>query len=602
MQAKKWKIRVAVLCLCLGIASTCPGKVIYVDADAAGANDGRSWGDAYNFLQDALADANIAPKPVEIRVAQGIYRPDEDTFHQEGTGDREASFELINGVTLKGGYAGAGELDPDTRDIELYQTILSGQLDEDGTNSLYVLTGEHVDQTAGLDGLTITAGEHGLWNNEAHPTITSCTFAENREIAMYNEYSDPTVTRCVFMKNSGSAVRNCEGCPTFSHCVFSDNDTYLDGGAVYNDDSAALFTDCIFANNYAYADSGDGGLGGGALFNRWCGSILLGCMFLENGSGFAGGAIVDDSCRLIVDTCEFIGNWAPQYGGAIYSVNGGSTIRNCTFRANSASQGGAIHSDDSSPIIHDCTFTANSAYYSGGGVHNCFASHMTLDNSMFSGNKALYGGGIYNRYYSSSSLTNCTFSGNYAPNGVALACHSYYDQYPSDVNITNCIFWEGINAIWNNDGSSIVATFSNVQGGWPGESNIDADPCFADPGYWDPNGTHGDANDDFWIDGDYHLKSQAGRWDASEGGWTMDEVTSPCIDAGDPMSPISYEPFPNGGIINIGAYGGTVEASKSYFNEPPCETIVAGDINGDCQVNFSDLCIMALHWCEDYNS
>ena len=65
------------------------------------------------------------------------------------------------------------------------------------------------------------------------------------------------------------------------------------------------------------------------------------------------------------------------------------------------------------------------------------------------------------------------------------------------------------------------------------------------------------------------------------------------------LSPISLEPFPNGGFINIGAYGGTPEASKSYFGEPVCETIVAGDINGDCQANRADLEIMALHWKGD---
>lgn len=40
MQAKKFKIKVVVLCLCLGVVSTCQAKVIYVDADATGANDG----------------------------------------------------------------------------------------------------------------------------------------------------------------------------------------------------------------------------------------------------------------------------------------------------------------------------------------------------------------------------------------------------------------------------------------------------------------------------------------------------------------------------------------------------------------------------------
>ena len=120
--------------------------------------------------------------------------------------------------------------------------------------------------------------------------------------------------------------------------------------------------------------------------------------------------------------------------------------------------------------------------------------------------------------------------------------------------------------------------------------NIDVDPCCSDP-----------------CNGDYHLKSQAGRWtsassvepDANEGRWTKDNVTSPCIDAGDPTSPIGLEPFPNGGRVNMGAYGGTTEASKSYFGKPPCETIVAGDINGDCRVNFLDFALMAFHRLED---
>jgi hypothetical protein len=149
--------------------------------------------------------------------------------------------------------------------------------------------------------------------------------------------------------------------------------------------------------------------------------------------------------------------------------------------------------------------------------------------------------------------------------------------------------------------------YSDVQGGWVGQGNTDVDPCFANPGYWaDPNNpnTPGDPNDPnaIWIDGDCHLKSQAGRWDPKTQSWVKDDVTSPCIDAGDPMSPIGLEPFPNGGRINMGAYGGTAEASKSYFGEPLCETIVAGDINGDCRVDFADFAILAEHWLEDGSS
>ena len=59
--------------------------------------------------------------------------------------------------------------------------------------------------------------------------------------------------------------------------------------------------------------------------------------------------------------------------------------------------------------------------------------------------------------------------------------------------------------------------------------------------------------------------------------------------------------FPNGGILNMGAFGATPKASKSYFGAPPCQTIVAGDINGDCEVNFLDFRLIAFHWSEDNN-
>jgi len=54
-----------------------PSKLIYVDDDAAAGGDGSSWDSAYRDLQDALADANAAQKPVEVHVAQGRYQPDQ---------------------------------------------------------------------------------------------------------------------------------------------------------------------------------------------------------------------------------------------------------------------------------------------------------------------------------------------------------------------------------------------------------------------------------------------------------------------------------------------------------------------------------------------
>ncbi len=99
------------------------------------------------------------------------------------------------------------------------------------------------------------------------------------------------------------------------------------------------------------------------------------------------------------------------------------------------------------------------------------------------------------------------------------------------------------------------------------QHSIDADPCFVSSGHWNLNGTPYDPYDDVWIDGDYHLISQAGRWDPDSQTWVIDDVTSSCVDAGDPNSPVGDEPQPNGGRINLGAYGGTAEASKSHSNQ-----------------------------------
>jgi hypothetical protein len=172
-------------------------------------------------------------------------------------------------------------------------------------------------------------------------------------------------------------------------------------------------------------------------------------------------------------------------------------------------------------------------------------------------------------HYDRLVLTNCTFAGNRSPDGYAFHAYGGHGS-PVDITLRNCIIWgkpHGLDpeARWLSKAS---VTYSEIEGGYPGTGNIDADPLFADPGRWDPNGTPDDVSDDFWVEGDCHLKSCAGRWDSAAGVWVQDDVSSPCIDAGDPGEPVGEEPLPNGGRVNMGAYGGTVEASKSYLNEP----------------------------------
>ena len=111
--------------ICLLLAIPSQAGIIYVDADATGANDGSSWADAYQYLGYALDNASSGD---DIHVAQGIYRPSEGYVAVPDFNWRTTTFQLKNGVTLKGGYAGFSEPDPNARDIELYETILSGDL------------------------------------------------------------------------------------------------------------------------------------------------------------------------------------------------------------------------------------------------------------------------------------------------------------------------------------------------------------------------------------------------------------------------------------------------------------------------------------------
>ena len=97
-----------------------------------------------------------------------------------------------------------------------------------------------------------------------------------------------------------------------------------------------------------------------------------------------------------------------------------------------------------------------------------------------------------------------------------------------------------------------------------GKGNIYIEPLFVDPN-----------------NGDYHLKSERGRYWPRHNVWVLDDVTSDCIDAGDPSDYPSDEPMPNGDIINMGAYGGTAYASMSEM------TYLEADFNHDGVVDES---------------
>ena len=587
--------------LCFVTSPSAHGRVIYVDDDAVGPGDGSSWADAYRFLQDALANANDSAKPVEIRVAQGIYRPDQRAG--QAPGDREATFQLLNGVTLQGGYAGLGGMNPNGWDPTFFRTILNGDLQgnddfqERATlhdNSQHVVTSLGVDDTAVLEGVTVAHGAHfGVVSRVA-------VIPPEGGAGLYNESSSPLIKRCVFLRNFnntgyGSAVLNYGGgTPRFEECTFEENYHVV---ALVDHESHSILHNCRFIKNHSKG-----------IWQIAGTSEIDDCQFVENGST---AVALDNGSRSKISNCAFIAN-VRAIGGAQVECRNCTFERNtskgdsgavridrgsfvdCIFRGNSADIGGAITAV--SLELQRCVFVLNSAREEGAVT----CTEGEIQQCLFAGNQAAQGIGAL-RIRRGATISNCTFVGNRS----AFDGTIYVSGAQQPVAMTNCIFRDNtcfdIN-YWPS--SRIAARYSSVSDAsdqWQttGKAVIDVDPAFVDPGSWDPNGTPDDPNDDFFVEGDYHLKSQAGRWDAVSGSWIKDEVTSPCIDAEDPMSAIGHEPFPNGGRINMGAYGGTAEASKSYFGEPVCETVIAGDINGDCRVDFRDLQIMAGHWLEE---
>jgi hypothetical protein len=535
-------LRVSVLLLA-AICTVAVGENIYVDENATGANNGSSWPDAYNFLQDALADANSAEKPVEIWVAQGAYTPDSNSTLPDGTGKREATFQVINGVSIYGGFPSGGA-EFGQRDPNVYETILSGDLhandvpvndpcdllnDPNRTeNSNNVVTGSGTDLTAVLDGFSIMGGQ---------------------ESGMRNSKGSPTVENCRFTSNSGSGMFNYESKPILFNCTFNGNWAVW-GGGVHNYSSSPIMTSCRFIGNVA-SDSG------GGMYSR-VGSnpALVDCTFDGNASISGGGMGISYNSSAQLTSCTFARNSAEYGGGGIHNYDGSAPVlTNCTFNWNTALTGGGMGNyKDSSATLVDCVFRGNSAGGVGGGMDNS-SSSPALYNCTFSGNSAEWqAGGMYN-YKSSPTLTNCTFSGNSAWDGGGV-----YNRYSSSPTLTNCILW--VNSFPQVSGDATIS-YSNIEDGFHGEGNINVDPCFVDPGHWEPNGTPNGLNDDFWVDGDYHLKSQAGRWDPIGQTWVLDDVSSPCIDSGDPDTCIGFEPNPNGSVVNMGVYGGTAEASLS---------------------------------------
>jgi predicted outer membrane repeat protein len=582
----KLTVVAAVCALIAGLPVPDQARIIYVDDSAAGAADGTSWGNAFPYLQDALA---IADRSDEIRVARGIYKPNGGVTvepYPPGRGHdgteikappRYPPFRLKTGLTLRGGFAGGAADDPNARDVKQFETILSGDLNGDDAAGWWpgdpVYESTRTDnnrvvvesEAAVLDGLVVqSATESGLHNMDGGLRLMNCTFRWNSAAGLFCYGGQSELENCLFQENSrGSSGGG----------IMISGHTYRTAHGEVTFPARLTVRECRFIGNSAWT--------GGAICAGDCRLSLTGCSF-EGNTAVTAGAVALFRGSLALTDCRFEGNLASQSGGAVGLHNQETvTMTRCLFRGNRAVGGGAISNWEGPLTLDSDIFSGNQAEF-GGAIEAVVgwstfplgANDILIRGCVFTGNRGVESGGtIYAGPRANFTITGCTFADNWARTAGWAGSTAYR------VTMDNCILWDGSESIAPSLYVSarsverfpaVIIRYSDVRGGWQGEGNIDADPQFAGPGRWedgsDPGATvtpdHANA---VWVEGDYHLKSQAGRWDTASERWVQDAVTSPCIDAGDPTIPVGEEPQPNGGRINLGAYGGTAEAGKSLL-------------------------------------
>jgi len=273
--------------------------------------------------------------------------------------------------------------------------------------------------------------------------------------------------------------------------------------------------------------------------------------------GRLGGGIYVGRCSPAIVNCTITKNRASDGGGiyiGTYSSNQKVYIDRCVVSDNSANYGGGIDLDIYAfrgIFISNTSFLNNSAVTSGGGISN--GSEAECRNCLFAYNSARYGGAFLGTTLQTSvksTLVSCTILYNTASEEEG-GVRSSANFGVSSTEIKNSIIRSNTAPMGNNltfNGGTNTVTYSNIQGGFAGTGNIDADPLFLDA-----------------ANGNYQL--QAG---------------SPSVNTGDPNSTtasvsvldLEGNPRVDNGRIDMGAYerqsvvGPLVTVQNGNWNDP----------------------------------
>lgn len=540
------------------------GPRLYVDALAIGTNDGSSWMNAYTNLDTALCVAASYPGVTEIWVAGTLpYRPRAGSFASDA---RTATFQLVNGVAVYGGFMG-GETQLNQRMPQANVTVLSGDLWGDdlpgfmntGDNAYHVVTASGCDPTAMLDGFTIRAGE-----------ATGPGFPQTND--------------------RGGGIYALNGSPTIRQCVIEFNRATIGGGFAFVSHSSPVLDTCV-----VHANESMSGGGGGGWFDSAGQPILTNCQFIANwahGGGDGAGLLsTDNVAPLIVDSLFVLNNATGAGGGLAIGGDDGCApaIVRTLFEQNSAQfeGGGMVTLYGARPQVSESRFIQNTAGGNGAGAGSwTFVSANgaapTYTNCAFIGNQTLsgYGGGIDVCIDSSATITNCSFSFNQAMHGCSVSLQNLNGT--ESCTVTNSILWNmtGPEIYEAVPGPVVTVNYSDVTTPWPGIGNHSVPPEFAD--FDGPDNMPGNFDDNLRIRG-FSLLIDAGDNDADIDGWSPGGQGLPAVDLAGRPRRMEHGYVPDTG--NPGAVGAPVVDMGAYEH-------VVGDFNFDDLIDLTDFSLM----------
>ena len=399
-------------------------KILFVDDNASAGGNGLLWANAFNHLQDALSAATSGD---EIWVAEGIYLPDQGSAQKQG--DRMATFNLVNGVGLFGGFEGNESKREPKGDSN--QTILSGEIDVNSTDwSIHVLSAVGLDKSSILQGFRVV---NGYADQSESP--------HNRGGGMYIENGSPVIRGCSFVGNSAKEQ----------------------GGAIYNASANSSFIDCNFSGNLAGLEGKNGY--GGAMSHANSTPMLTNCVFSENNATYQGGGLWGIQMNGTISDSVFVANIVTGNGGGVFLINSSPSFSNCVFVGNFADYGAGSYQESASTVFHNNVFTENNATYRGGGLFF---------------------------YKSTTTLNNCNVVTNYAGlEGGGLGISKLSSKIPTLnnsilwKNLSSGTESHGVTGDWNGS-----VSYPSIFQGWTGDNRaVATDPLFSNVS--NPNGLDG---------------------------------------------------------------------------------------------------------------